>query len=347
MNNPTHFTKLSNTRGVSLPNLAALCYLLGRNSTGLNVKALANIAIENDVFAFADVPQGARLPTRIHHHMIALRKLELVFEEHTGSHVMYFLAQNGKRLYEEVASAPSEQLVLPLDTAMRTLWREILVASAYVRFHWLKYFMMTESFGFHDLVQHYQPLTLERVPLEERKRHENAAELDSGYRIYSVGWPDKALNALEYKEIYQGLRRWTNQVYLTDDRLIEGNDVPYLYQMDRKDRFVCDVDVVTAWLDPSIDLGFFVEQVDAVLDDLGSDRITIPELIVTLCSAKGYSKFNVAEMLYELYYMPGQRYFFERGSQFLIHRAFDVARPEDNYVQIEVVWRTGIVRSKV
>jgi hypothetical protein len=229
-----------------------------------------------------------------------------------------------------------------MDNYLRSVWRTALVSSQYVRYHWLKYFMDSHRFTFKQLITSSNPITLYRLPVE--KRSDNTT--DSGYRLVSKHWEERALDNLDYREIYQGLHRWTSEVYLTDDRIPAGMDIPYLYQFDLSAVVRIDVHVVGAWLDSNTDLAVFERLVDQFFEQRATTRVTIPELIVHLCATYRYSKYNVRELLVALFYRRSSRFFFERGSKFLIERAFDVAHPEDYYVQIEGVWRTSLVRSK-
>ncbi len=335
------YCKLSNTRGASLANLTGLCRILGEVGT-LNVKQLANIAIKEGVFNFDPVSVGERIPTRIHHHMIALRMLELVEDMPTKGHVYYELAPLGKRLFEAISSELASSAVddSGFSDTLLLAWRVTLAASNYVKCQWLKYFMRDTDFDHQAFAFEGTPITVYRLPMSERMD----SDRDSGYRLRSPYWGEISLDMLAYREIYQGLRRWTNQVLLTDDRLPDDT-LAYSYQSQDEESFETKIFVVKAWLSRHQDLKAFEDKIDQLLDKEGINRITLPDLIMGLCRHHGYSKAQVRAMLEQVYYHGQNHYFFERGSRFLVHNAFNVAEPEDYYVQIEGVWRTGLVRN--
>lgn len=331
--------RISNTRGVSLVNIAGLCYVLGAQQNDLSVKALANEAISQGVLDFEPIPTGKRLPTRIHHHMIALRKLDLVRYAKHGGRVYYHLAPNGQLLYDSVLEK-YKGVPQKMDHYLRRIWRPILVQSEYVRHQWLRYFMNHADFTYDSFIALSTPIKFYRLPSEQRLDPAR----DSGYRLVSEHWAERALDTLDYRELYQGLHRWTNDVYLTDDRIPEGLDIPYLYQSQSDATYEMDAFAVKSWLDPELDMEQFEHQVGRYFDELRANRASIPRLILYLCGTHQYSKFNVREMLITLYYVRRDKYFYERGSEFLIDQAFEFGRPEEYYVQIEGVWRTGLVR---
>lgn len=344
MDNKCSSSKLSHTRGVHLGDLAGLCFILRERGTPTSVKTLATEAIERGILDYALPAQGNRLPTRINHHMIALRELGLVESARSGANTHYNLTPPGYAVAEAVSLLYEGTGTIALEHNLRAAWRPVLVQSLYVRCHWLKYFMPKDTFDYKDLILEGESVTIYRVPLGDRFDSE-----DSGYRLVSRFWKDQYLDLLARREVYEGLRRWTNEAYLTDDRLPEGMETPFLYltSPSMSDVFQLESYVVRAWLDPDWDrdVDLFERQVQQVFDDFQqSNRITIPEIIINLSHDYGYSKHNATEMLKSLYYHRSKSYFFERGSEFLVNRTFDVARPQDYYVQIEGVWRTSLIR---
>ncbi len=331
---------ISHTRATPLANLAGLCLVLHEHGEPLHVSALAQKAIERAILDEAVIAQGNRLPTRINHHMIALRKLELVTSVLWGGHTWYSLTQTGKILARDTRQTYSDSGAPNLDDRLREIWRPVLVQSAYVRHQWLKYFMPRENFTCSELASAGNTITISRVPQTQR-----FGEDDSGYRILSDYWGERALDEVERREIYEGLRRWTNDAYLTDDRLPKATRGPFLHHgSPPSSTFESESHIVKAWLSPEKDLSLFETHIEEVLDKREQgNRITIPELIITMCDEYNYAKQNVKDMLVTLYYDGDDHYFFERASKFLIRQAFKGVKPEDYYVQIEGVWRTGLV----
>lgn len=338
-------TTLSHTRGVPLGNLTGLCFALGESAHPLSVTALATEGSNRGIFAMPTPAPGGRLPTRINHHMIALRELELVGSVPEGGHVYYCLTALGRSLCKAATSAYARQGnegPLVLDHPLRETWRPVLSSSEYVREHWLKYFMTSSDFSYDQLTSLGGSVTILRVPSAER--HD---EDDSGYRLLSDGWPALVMDSLERREIYEGLRRWTNEAYLTDDRVPDEIRAPFAYvqQSDDAGIFEIEAHVVRAWLEPEVDLDRFETMVHESLDEQGQgNRITLPALIIDLSDKYSFAKENIKSMLVELHYQRGNHFFFERGSEFLIRHSFDVARPEDYYLKLVGVWRTSLIR---
>lgn len=341
---------LSHTRGVPLEDLTGLCSILDRKGGRLSVMNLANAGIEQDVIykrgaaVPSPVARGARLPTRINHRMISLRELGLVESHPAGGHIFYELTTMGRQLASAVADDYEGCGQVYANATLRSVWRTVLVASPYVRNQWLKYFMETKDFGLHDLIKTDKLVTIFHAPSDERNGSRESQGGDSGYRIRSTHWPEKRLNDVERREIHQGLRLWTDASYLTDYRLPVDLEIPFLYQTDvgTSDGLRLEYYVARAWLDPESDVERFGEDIRLLLTTWGVSRTTIPSLIIEMARRGGYAKRNIREMLVALYYGTNQ-YFFERGSEFLIRRAFEDVKSEDFYVQIEGVWRTGLM----
>ncbi len=332
---------VSHTRAASLANLAGLCLVLRDQAAPLSVGALARKAVdrailEDDVV----IARGSRLPTRVNHHMIALRELQLVAATPGQGHVWYDLTPAGYAVADAARQEYSGDGPLALTDALRETWRPVLVESDYVRRQWLKYFMPRTAFTYSELLSEGVPITIHRIPMSQRDHDD-----DSGYRLVSERWGERTLTEIERREIYEGLRRWTNDTYLTDDRLPPGVRGPF----SPRDSYPDDLSesashVVTSWLSPANDLDLFEERIRAILlRREGGNRITIPELIIALCDDYGYAKQNLRAMLVALYYERGGDYVFERASRFLMRSAFKDVKSDDYYVQIEGVWRTGLV----
>lgn len=332
---------ISHTRNASLAVLVGLCYVLERSDGTATVIELANEAIRLGLIEGMAVVPGERLPTRINHHMIALRQLNLVSSVRCNAHISYSLTSMGVALAHAAVRMYSGAGPLELDGGLRATWRPILVQSDYVRHQWLKYFMSREDFAYPDLLSARGAVTIQRVPPAQRSGQD-----DSGYRILSDAWDERILNDLERREIYEGLRRWTNEVYLTDDRLPEDIRGAFLYHGGQASQRVVESElyIVTAWLAPD-DLDVFESHIRQVLDEReGGDRIPIPELIIALCDDYGYARQNVRDMLGVLYDERSDRYTFERASRFLMQRAFRGKTSDQYYVQLDGIWRTGLVR---
>lgn len=334
------YAKLSNTRGVSLTNLAGMCYVIA-TSTELSVKQLANEAIARGILSgFDEIQKGERLPTRIHHHMIALRTLSLVDTQKSRSNVIYNLTSTGQIICDALKTY-IETSPIQFDDDLRAAWREVLVASDYVRYHWLQHFMGREFFDIDQVVSFGKNIIIQRLPVDQRQGQRH----DSGYRITTSLGQTINLDVLQHKEIYQGLRRWTNTVYLTDDRLPDTVAGAFLYQLYDDDIFEIESHIVKQLLYYPRDLGLVEQQINELLDERCTNRIPIPDIMIELCHKYNYSKYNLRNMLEMLYYESTGRYFFERGSEFLIDRAFDTGvSSQDYYLQIEGVWRTGLAR---
>ncbi len=332
---------VSHTRNASLAVLAGLCYVLEGSNGSETVAGLANEAIRLGLIEGVAVVPGGRLPTRINHHMIALRKLDLVSSVRRGGSITYTLTSMGMTLARATARMYNGQGRLGLDDELRAAWRPALVRSEYVRHQWLKYFMSRQDFTYLDLLSTCCTVTIERVPSNQRSDQD-----DSGYRILSDAWGERILNDLERREIYEGLRRWTNEAYLTDDRLPEEIRGPFLHDLhDTLDDVVeGESCIVTAWLTPS-QLDLFESNIEQILHERqGGNRIPIPDLIITLCDDYGYARRNVRDMLTVLYNERGAYYVFERASRFLMRHAFRGRTSDQYYVQLDGVWRTGLVR---
>lgn len=343
--------KNSHTRGAPLANIAGFCLILGEAGEALDVKELASRAIERGVIQSQPLQKGARFPTRINHHIISLRQLDLVNWAPNGNHVYYSLNQKGRDVYTAVKDYYSGSGKLELDFHVREALRPMLVASDYVRSQWLKYFMTRDVFSYEDLISDGTHITFCRVPPEQRQEAANSLNPDTGYRLISEHWDELILYEEDRREVQHGLRRWTNEVYLTDDRVLMEVAAPfsYLHELDSEtDTFKIESHIVKRWLDPGSDLRHFEDLVHKAIDNRHSgDRITIPDLIIDLCNEYGYAKENVKELLTELFYERSSNFFFERGSKFLVDHAFQLSaqdKPSVYYLKLEGAWRTSLVR---
>jgi len=347
---PTDPMHLSHTRNFPLTDLAGLCYILDQAVAPMSVMELANAGIALDVYTHPPagpwklVPSGERLPTRINHGMISLRDLGLVTSQPGGGKTYYELTDHGRSISAATLASYSDRGNVTMNDHLRSAWRPVLVTSAYVRSQWLNHFMGRNDFSYQDLIQTKNRIAISRLPMDERVTSRKGAG-DSGYRFASPHSEERRLNDLERREVYEGLRRWTDTVYLTDYRLPPEVEGPFLYQTDAglDMRFELEWHIVSCWLDPERDVEVFTEQVRQVLRDWGTKSGPIPDLIIYLSRVQGYAKRNIVEMLTSLYYHTNE-FFFERGSEFLIRRAFEDVKSEDYYVKIEGSWRTGIMR---
>lgn len=348
----TLHTKTSHTRGVPLADLAGLCFILGEAQGALSVRELANRAITSGILESELVQVGKRLPTRINHRIISLRELELVNYEQYDGHVYYSLATPGEWVYTAARKYYQSETVIGLNASLRDMWRQILVKSKYVRSVWLKYFMPRAEFdlaefNLRELISHSSPVTIIRVPQADR---EGSQDEDSGYRLSSEFWGENIISDIERREILQGLRRWTNAVYLTDDSVTSIEAAPFAHLSTfRSDApFIVESFIVKAWLDPDKDLSLFEQLVNQTIDKRRQgNRINIPDLIIALSYEYGYAKDNLKEMLTALFYERRNRFFFERGSKFLVDNAFRITnknKPALYYVNLEGSWRTSLVR---
>jgi len=351
MANDASHTRRSHTRGVPLANLAGLCFVLGESASPLSVNELVTRSIRHGVIESESLQRGGRLPTRINHHIISLRELELVKSERSVGHVYYSLNVPGRHIYKEVKKNYCGEGQVELNTALRAAWRPILVESSYVRSTWLKYFMTCEEFTFEELISKSNSVTITRIPQGERECYEDRESIkDSGYRLFSQYWGDHIIYELDRREILQGLRRWTNEAYLTDDSVSSAEAAPFahLSTPGSEDTFESESFIVNAWLDPTKDLPRFERVVNQLLDERKQgNRINIPDLIIGLSHDYGYAKENIKEMLTILFYERRDNYFFERGSRFLVDNAFKLTnknRPEVYYLKLEGSWRTSLVR---
>ena len=166
---------------------------------------------------------------------------------------------------------------------------------------------------------------------------------------YCVHWKGGSPKVLDYKErmeIYQGLRKWTNDIELTDEVLLDEQSLD-----DEQDlhsilgfgsRFV-EAYVVRRQWDERTQVELFEEKVRSLIDEVGNgNHIGIPDLIIALCRKERLSKRTVRELLESLYREKGAKYFFERASRLLLRLPFGV-EPENYYVKIDGIWRTGLV----
>lgn len=343
MSSSSRSSTLSHTRAVPLPNLTGLCVILGERPGTLSIKQLAQEAVDRGVIGSTRPTPGERLPTRINHHMIALRELGLVSWTHRGGHVYYTLKPAGQNICVVAQQTYDGEGAVALNSALRAAWRPVLADSPYVREHWLKYFMPGEKFSYDDLIAKGSFVTIYRLRGEERHDAE-----DSGYRMVSQHerWEEQEWDDVQRREVYEGLRRWTNECYLTDDRVLEDEDRPFKHvsKVRAHNEFEIESHIARRWLDPERDLDRFESELRRALEEKQQgNRITIPDLLLTLCWEHGYAKDNLKEMLQALYYERGRDYFFERGSEFLIRHAFAVPNPQDFYVQIEGAWRTSLI----
>lgn len=345
--------ELSHTRGVPLGNLAGLCLILAESKRTLNVRELFESAIKLGIVESEPVPKGKPLPSRINHHMISLRELELVRPEHSRGHVYYSINPLGRRIGIAARNDFSEGPV-ELNHRLRAVWRSALSKSLYVRCFWLKYFMKEEDFDLKALLNNSGPITIIRLPNQERENSPDEPTTerfhDSGYRIKSQHWDEKMIYAVERREILHGLRQWTNEIYLTDEGVPAAEAAPFAYLsvVENSGPFEIESVIVQAWFDPERDLLRFERLVDNILDRRRQgNRIGIPDLLIAMSHEYGYAKENIKEMLTVLFYERGNKYFFERGSKFLVDNAFKLTRrdkPSAYYLNLEGSWRTSIVR---
>lgn len=342
---------VSHTRGVPLENLVGLCFMLGEAEKPLSVIELANRAIQLRILDSEPIKTGSRLPTRINHHIISLRMLQLVDFDNKSGHVYYRLNSSGYKIYNEVAKEIEGAEQIELTNSLKHIWREILVDSTYVREHWLKYFMPKEKFDLKELVSLSDNVVITRVPPQERESiDEDKGDRDSGYRLTSNEWGEVIISEIERKEILQGLRRWTNDAYLTDDIVAWDQAYPFAHlSLENSDETIeMESYIVKNWLDPTKDLMYFERLVNEQIDKRKQgNRIDIPDLIIGLCRDFYYAKDNIKELLTEIFYERRSNYFFERSSQFLIDNAFKLAqrnKPAAYYLKLEGSWRTSLVR---
>jgi hypothetical protein len=346
--------RLSHTRGVPLANLAGFCFILSETRQPLSVRDLVERAMRFGIVECEPLPVGGRLPTRINHHIISLRKLELVEWEHSDGHVYYRANPLGRRIAATVPSTHDRKGEVELDNPSKAIWRSVLVNSSYVRSAWLKYFMPREEFLLKELLRNNSPITITRVPTGERE--DSSTEIvkeklrDSGYRIKSQYWDERIVYAVDRREILHGLRLWTNEAYLTDENVpsVEAAPFAHLATADNESSFEIESFIVAAWFDPEKDLPRFERLVDRLLDQRRQgNRIGIPDLIISITNEHGYAKENIREMLRSLFYKRGDKFFFERGSKFLVDNAFKLTRrdkPSVYYLNLEGSWRTSLVR---
>ncbi|RYX84238.1 hypothetical protein EON83_11120 [bacterium] len=375
--------KLSYGRGVPLWNLSALCRLLQIEGTDLRVRDLANRGIEQGVFGdkYKFLHEGDRLHTRINHHIIALRCINLIDPaiEKKGvcrlrprgldlAHAVQrtipdALVQGSTESWESLEMMENVQdEVLP---ELRATWREILVQSLYVRSHWLRYFMDREEFSLKDFVDAAKPIRIlvspahdnENDTILQRRGKSIPQTADSGYRLSSHYWPQLNWTEEQRREVFQGLRLWTKQAYLTDDTVLGEVAGPFKHLSSERSKGQEEDNIyefesypVKCWLYPLRDLDQFVSMVNEVLAFFpGGRRATLPDLIISLCQRYNLAKRNVKEMLSQLYFLRNKDYFFERGSRFLVENAFAIRttnKPESYYLKLDGSWRVGIVRQK-
>lgn len=346
---PPH-KELSHTRAVPLANLAGLCLILAESDRPLHVRELVEAANKAGVLQSKPIPKGKPIPSRINHHIISLRELELVRSAHSDRHVYYSVNPMGRRIAQvHVQNLQS----MNLSHKLKAVWRSVLAKSAYVRSFWLKYFMNKEEFTLDSLLAKNSPVTIIRLPTEEREDSSDDSERfkDSGYRIRSKHWGEKVIYAVERREILHGLRQWTNEAYLTDEGVPSAEAAPFAYlsAIENSGPFEIESYIVQAWFDPKKDLLRFERLVESLLDRRRQgNRIGIPDLIIAMSHEYGYAKENTKEMLTALFYERRNRFFFERGSKFLVDNAFKLTRrdkPSAYYLNLEGSWRTSIVRS--
>lgn len=345
--------RLSHTRGVPLANLAAFCSILSDAREPLSVRDLVTRAIRFGIVGREPLPVGRRLPTRINHHIISLRELDLVESEPAGGRVYYRVSLLGRRIAATVPNGRDEEGQGVLNASAKAIWRSVLVKSSYVRSAWLKYFMSSAEFTSRELFKNNSPVTIVRLPTDER--HEPSTESakqfkDSGYRIRSEHWSERIVTALERREILHGVRQWTNEAYLTDENVPAVEAAPFAHLATTNNESSIEIEsfIVDAWFDPDKDLLRFERLVDRLLDQRRhGNRIEIPDLIISISNEHRYAKENIKEMLESLFYNRGDKFFFERGSKFLVDNAFKLARrdkPSVYYLNLEGSWRTSLVR---
>jgi hypothetical protein len=346
---------LSHTRGVPLANLAGLCFILSQSERPLSVRELVERAMGLAIIETKPLPKGGPLPSRINHHIISLRVLNLVLFEHSNGHVYYKINTSGRRLSTALLKNYNGEGPVELDSALRAVWRSILVKSSYVRSFWLKYFMASEDFDLSQLLRNNASVEIVRVSPGERVSscaETNSGQFaDSGYRIRSQNWPERVIDDVARREILHGLRHWTSEAYLTDETVPAAEAAPFAHFSNPENSsssIEIDCFIVTAWFNPSKDLRRFERFVDELFDRRGQgNRISIPDLIISLSSEHRYARENIKEMLVHLFYERGNRYFFERGSKFLVEKAFKLTsrdRPSVYYLNLEGAWRTSLVR---
>ena len=343
--------QLSHTRAVPLINLAGLCVILSESKRSLHVRELVEVASRKEILELDPVPLGKPIPSRVNHHIISLRELELVRSEHRDSHVYYTVTSTGRRLAQVYLQSGS---TIDVSDKLKAALRSVLVNSSYVRSNWLKYFMKERDFNIDDLLAKSSPISIIRLPTEEREESLSEGERfkDSGYRLRSKHWGEKIIYALERREILHGLRQWTNDVYLTDEGVPSSEAAPFAYLSanERDSHIEIESWIVQAWFDPKKDLVQFERIVDKVLDQRRQgNRIGIPDLIIAFSHDYGYARENIKEMLTVLFYRRRNKFFFERGSKFLVDNAFKLTRrdkPAAYYLNLEGSWRTSLVRSE-
>ena len=315
------------TRGALLENICALCAILKQADRPLAERELA--ALAKDVFQ-KKVSARPSSHTRFRHHFYALLELKLAAK----CNRRYSLEPRGQELAALVLQETDFLQRPPTLSSpiLRDLLSTIMVESPYVRSEWLRYFMPKEDFTLQELLATAYPIIIEVK--------------GNNYCVNWKGGSPKVLDDKERMEIYQGLRKWTNDIELTDEVLLDEQSLD-----DEQDlhsilgfgsRFV-EAYVVRRQWDERTQVELFEEKVRSLIDEVGNgNHIGIPDLIIALCRKERLSKRTVRELLESLYREKGAKYFFERASRLLLRLPFGV-EPENYYVKIDGIWRTGLV----
>ncbi len=344
---------LSHTRGVPLANLAGLCLVLDESPHPLSVRELIGRSNDLRIIESKQRLKGSPLASRLNHHIISLRELNLVRSEQSGGHVYYSVNSSGRRMSAALKTNYAGEGQVELDSRLRSVWRSILVKSQYVRSFWLKYFKANQDFSLKDLLSTNSSVEIIRVSAAEREDLIDDTNVgrfkDSGYRIRSQHWDERVINAVERREILHGLRQWTNEAHLTDETIPAAEAAPFAhFSTPESTPFEIECFIVRAWFDPRKDLVRFERLVNSMLDQRGEGfRIGIPDLIISMSGEHGYARENIKDMLTSLFYERSDRFFFERGSKFLVDNAFKLTRrdkPSVYYLNLEGSWRTSLVR---
>jgi len=314
------------TRGAFLEYICALCAILKQADRPLTERELATLA--KDFQKKVAARQWSQ--TRFRHHFYALLELKLA----TKFNRQYSLEPRGQELAALVLQETDLLQRLPTlsSPVLRELLSRIMVESPYVCSEWLKYFMLKEDFTLQELLAAAHPIIIE--------------VRSNNYCIHWAGGSPKVLNDKERMEIYQGLRRWTNDIELTDEVLLDEQSLDEeqgLHSILGFGSHFVEAYLVRQQWDERMPIALFEEKVGSLIDEIGNgNRIGIPDLIIALCRRERLSKRNVRELLERLYREKRAQYFFERASRLLLRLPFGVA-PENYYVKIDGIWRTGLV----
>lgn len=368
--NPKSPDVWSYTRNIPLANLCALCTIMVKTPRqSIGEWDLAEKAQDMGLDKFSGIKQFRAMtprimPTVIRRHWYSLDVLGLAIKNRDSS--LLTLTDLGRKVAHTLIECQFD-FGSEIPFALQEELARVLVSSRYVRQFWLSFFMSSEVFNLEELRSRCNPILIETVPESVREkfgdfRFDDAKWTDSGIRIYSknnsalrqltiagkrgvsaYNPPFLALTIVAKFEIYDGLRRWTKEIGLTDELPLDQSELTAFEK-------------ATLWPGSKVKECYIVKQYWPVTDDAmpqferevedeiraspTGHRMRIPDLICRICGKERLSRKNVKDLLLKLQRQNSARFYFEGASPGVIE---DFDEMQDFYLPIDGIWRTSII----